>query len=92
MRIKFVRKVKGEEMIVEFEKKYGSFDNLKRYIEENRGDYMALMDYEDWKHFIENPEVVVEEGRITVTDVAFLTVQKLGLLEASDYINNSIAK
>jgi DNA-binding transcriptional ArsR family regulator len=82
MRIKFVRKVKGEEMIKEFEKKYGSLENLERYIKENKKDYIALMNYEDWKHFIKNPEVVVEEGKIIVTDTAFLTVQKLQILEA----------
>ena len=82
MQIKFVRKVKGEEIVNEFEKKYGSLGNLERYTERNKKDYIALMDYEDWKHFIENPEVIVEEGEIIVTDAAFLTVQKLELLEA----------
>jgi len=82
MRIKFVRKIKGEEMIKEFEKKYGSLQNLDRYIKENKRDYIALMNYEDWKHFIENPEIVVEEGEIIVTDATFLTVQKLELLDA----------
>jgi DNA-binding transcriptional ArsR family regulator len=82
MRIKFVRRVKGGEMVNEFEKKYDSLENLKRHIKENKEDYIALMDYEDWKHFIENPEVIVEEGEIIVTDAAFLTVQKLELLEA----------
>ena len=32
MRIKFVRKIKGEEMITEFEKEYGSLENLESYI------------------------------------------------------------
>ena len=75
MRVKFVRKAKGGEMVNEFEKKYGSLENLESYIEENKEDYIALMDYEDWKHFIENPEVIVEEGEIFVTEAAFLTVQ-----------------
>ena len=82
MRVKFVRKAKGEEMIRQFEKKYGSLENLKRYTKEHKKDYIAVMDYEDWKHFIENPEVIVEEGEIIVTDAAFLTVQKLELIEA----------
>ena len=43
MRIKSVRKVKGEEMIKEFEKKYGCLRIFERYIKENRGDYIALM-------------------------------------------------
>ena len=55
-------------MIKEFEKKYGSLRNLERYIKENKGDQLALVNYEDWKYFIENPEVVVEEGEIIVTD------------------------
>jgi hypothetical protein len=63
MRIKFVRKVKGEEMIKEFEKKYGSLKNLKRHIKENKRDYIALMNYEDWEHFIENPEIWLRKGK-----------------------------
>ena len=85
MRIKFVRKVKGEEMVREFEKKHGSLENLERYIEENKEDYIALMDYEDWQHFIENPAVVVEEGEIMVTDAAFLN-DDLEELEAAGLI------
>ena len=82
MQIKFVRKVKAEELIKEFEKKYGSLEKLRRYLERHPDDYVALIDYEDWMHFLENPDIEVEEGEIFVTDVSFLTPQKLQLLEA----------
>ncbi len=82
MRIKFVRKVRAEELVREFERKYGSLERLERYLRDHPDDYVALMDYEDWKHFLANPDVEVEEGEIVVTDVSFLTPQKLQILEA----------
>ena len=82
MRIKFVRKVRAEELVKEFERKYGSLERLERYLKDHPDDYVALMDYEDWKHFLANPDVEVEEGEIVVTDVSFLTPQKLQILEA----------
>ena len=82
MRIKFVRKVKAEELVREFEKKYGSLERLERYLREHPDDYVALMDYEDWKHFLQHPDVEVEEGEVVVTDISFLTPQKLQILEA----------
>ena len=82
MRIKFVRKVRAEELVKEFERKYGSLERLERYLKDHPDDYVALMDYEDWKHFLANSDVEVEEGEIVVTDVSFLTPQKLQILEA----------
>jgi len=82
MQIKFVRKVRAEELVKEFERKYGSLERLERYLKDHPDDYVALMDYEDWKHFIANPDVEVEEGEIIVTDISFLTPQKLQILEA----------
>lgn len=82
MQIKFVRKVKAKEMIKEFEKKYGSLEKLRRYVERNPDDYIALMDYEDWVHFLQNPDIDVEEGEVVITDISFLTPQKLQILEA----------
>lgn len=82
MQIKFVRKVKGSELVKEFERKYGSLEKLRRYLEKYPDDYVALMDYEDWIHCLKNPDIEIEEGEIIVTDVSFLTPQKLQILEA----------
>ncbi len=82
MQIRFVRKVKAKEMIKEFEKKYGSLEKFRRYVERNPDDYIALMDYEDWVHFLQNPDIDVEEGEVVITDISFLTPQKLQILEA----------
>ena len=82
MRIKFVRKIRAEELVREFERKYGSLERLERYLKEHPDDYVALMDYEDWKHFLQNPDMEVEEGKVVVTDISFLTPQKLQILEA----------
>ena len=62
MLIKFVRRVRAKDLIKEFERRYGSLERLKRYLESHPDDYVALMDYEDWKHLLENPDVEVEEG------------------------------
>ncbi len=82
MQVKFVRKVKASELVKEFERKYGSLEKLKRYLEKHPDDYVALMDYEDWIHCLKNPDIEVEEGEIVVTDLSFLTPQKLQILEA----------
>jgi DNA-binding transcriptional ArsR family regulator len=82
MQVKFVRKVKASELVKEFERKYGSLERLKRYLDEHPDDYVALMDYEDWVHCLKNPDIEIEEGEIVVTDVSFLTPQKLQILEA----------
>mgnify|MGYP000563049977 FL=1 len=71
MQIKFVRKVKARDMIKEFEKKYGSLEKLKRYLERNPDDYVALMDYDDWVHFLANPEIEIEEGEVIVQTFHF---------------------
>jgi len=73
MQIKFVRKIKASELIKDFEKKYGSLDKLKRYLERNPSDYVALIDYEDWIYCLENPDIEIEEGEIIVSDISFLT-------------------
>ena len=72
MLIKFVRKIGAKDLIKEFEKKYGSLEKLGRYLERYPDDYVALMDYENWKHLLENPDVEVEEGKIFVTNFSFL--------------------
>ncbi|WP_290900111.1 hypothetical protein [Ferroglobus sp.] len=72
MQIKFVRKVRAKDLIKEFEKKYGSLERLERYLKRHPDDYVALMNYEDWKHLLENPDVEVEEGVIIVTNTSFL--------------------
>jgi len=82
MQVKFVRKVKASELVKEFERKYGSLERLKRYLDKHPDDYVALMDYEDWVHCLKNPDIEIEEGEIVVTDVSFLTPQKLQILEA----------
>ena len=82
MQVRFVRKVKASELVKEFERKYGSLEKLKRYLEKHPNDYVALMDYEDWIHCLKNPDIEIEEGEIVVTDVSFLTPQKLQILEA----------
>ncbi len=82
MQIRFVRKVKASELVKEFERKYGSLEKLKRYLDKHPDDYVALMDYEDWVHCLKNPDIEIEEGEIIVTDTSFLTPQKLQILEA----------
>ncbi len=82
MQVKFVRKVKASELVKEFERKYGSLERLKGYLEKHPDDYVALMDYEDWIHCLKNPDIEIEEGEIVVTDVSFLTPQKLQILKA----------
>lgn len=82
MQIRFVRRIKAKDMIKEFERKYGNIEKLKRYLERNPDDYTALMDYDDWLHFLENPGIEIEEGEIIVSDISFLTPQKLQILEA----------
>jgi len=82
MQIRFVRRIKAKDMIKEFERKYGNIEKLKRYLERNPDDYTALMDYDDWLHFLENPRIEIEEGEIIVSDISFLTPQKLQILEA----------
>ena len=72
MLIKFVRRVRAKDLIKEFEKKYSSLERLERYLKRYPDDYVALMDYEDWKHLLENPDVEVEEGKIFVTNFSFL--------------------
>jgi DNA-binding transcriptional ArsR family regulator len=87
MQVKFVRKVKAEELVKEFERKYGSLEKLKKYLEKHPNDYVALMDYEDWIHCLNNPNIEIEEGEIIVTNISFLTPQKLQILEAVKKFN-----
>ncbi len=70
--IERLRKVKAKELIREFGRKYGSLERLERHLKRHPDDYVALMDYEDWKHFLGNPDIESEEGEIFVTNFSFL--------------------
>ncbi len=82
MRVRFVKELKAEEKIREFEEKYGTVENLEAYLRRRPEDVLAQIDLEDWRYLLEHPGVRVVEGEVRVSAEALLTKNELQILSA----------
>ncbi|WP_211261730.1 HVO_A0114 family putative DNA-binding protein [Methanobrevibacter filiformis] len=79
-----MRKIKGKELIEEFETIYGSINHLKEIIEKEEKNMKLEMDFEDWEYFLENPEEEMEQERILYDNPTFTMID----LKILDTIKN----
>lgn len=82
MRVRFVKELKAEEKIREFEEKYGTVENLEAYLRRRPEDVLAQIDLEDWRYLLKHPGARVVEGEVRVSTGALLTKN-----EQPDYKN-----
>ena len=80
MIINLIKKQKGYEVIKEFHKKYGSFENLEKLYKDT-GSNLFLVDLENWKIFQENPDETLESMEIKIADKLILTEIELKILD-----------
>jgi predicted HTH transcriptional regulator len=88
MIITLIKKQKGNEVLKEFEMKYGSLKEAERLYKETANP-LFLVDCENWKYFKDNPDEELESGITRVTNKLTLTEMKLEIL---DFIKNEKPK
>ncbi|HUX98944.1 MAG TPA: winged helix-turn-helix transcriptional regulator [Candidatus Deferrimicrobium sp.] len=64
MKITFIKEITSQELIHDFEKTYGSLERLEEFLKRNPDNMKALVDFEDWKYHLENPDVIKETKSI----------------------------
>lgn len=75
MRITLIKETKGNELIQEFEKTYGSLNRLEKLHERNHDNMKIYMDLDDWKYYSDHPDEIIENGKTIITEK--LTLGKL---------------
>lgn len=84
MMITLIKRIKGTEVIKDLTEKYGSKKELERLYESTQ-DVELLVDLENWKYFLQNPNETLEEGKSIVTNKLELTESDLELLSTIKY-------
>ena len=59
IKISLIKETTGKEVVEELKKKYGAIENLKRLVEKHPENFLYQLDLEDWKTYLEHPEVKV---------------------------------
>ena len=91
LEIKLVRKLKGKDLIEDFEGSYKSLDNLKKVFEKEKTNAGLDIDLNDWLYSLDNPDEVIEQEKIIYTnnkDIQTLELDLLSLIK--DYKPKSI--
>ncbi|MDR0912696.1 MAG: MarR family transcriptional regulator [Methanobrevibacter sp.] len=81
IKIKLTRKIKGKDLIKEFECGYGTLSYLKNIIEKGKGNMKLEMDLEDWEYFLEHPEEEMEQERIVYDENPSFNMIDLQILD-----------
>lgn len=84
MMITLIKRLKGTEVIQDLTKKYGSKKELERLYEVTN-DVEMLVDLENWKYFLKNPEETLERGESLVTNKINLSELDFELLSTIKY-------
>jgi predicted HTH transcriptional regulator len=87
--INLVRNIKAKKMISEFNRTYGSIESLKRAFERDPENVKLQMDLGDWEYFIKNPNEIIKDGKILMTDE--INIGKLEL-EIINFVKNKKPK
>ncbi len=67
IKISLIKETTGKEVVEELKKKYGVIENLKRLVEKHPENFLYQLDLEDWKTYLEHPEV-----KVTNTDIKLI--------------------
>jgi len=80
MKITLIKEITSQKLIQNFEKTYGSLEHLEVFLSRNPDNMKALVDLEDWKYHLNNPDIIKETKSI-VTHEAALGKLELMLLD-----------
>jgi hypothetical protein len=78
--ITLTRTITGKELNENYEKKYGSIEQLEKELEKDDNNMKLYSDLEDWKFFGKHPEDIINEGKTILTNTLTLTTLELELL------------
>ncbi|RAP43436.1 MAG: hypothetical protein BZ135_09345 [Methanosphaera sp. rholeuAM6] len=84
MMISLIKRIKGTDVIKELTEKYGSKKELERLYESTK-DVEMLVDLENWRFFLENPNETLEKGESIVTNKINLTEFDFEILSTIKY-------
>lgn len=88
MIITLTKEQKGSDVIKDLEDKYGSHKHLEALYKKT-GNNLYLVDLNNWDYFIDNPEEMLEQSKMLVTNNPNLSELKLKIL---DFIKNEHPK
>jgi len=78
--IKMIRTIPAKKMIEEFEKMYGSIEQLEKVLKNKGGDMKMKMDLDDWKYFKKNPEEEIEDGKTIFRNSSSISMLEIELM------------
>lgn len=85
--IRMIRTIHAIDMIKEFEKMYGSIEQLEKVLKKGEGDMKMKMDLDDWKYFLKNPYEEIQDGKTIFRDHTTISTLELELMNFIKYDN-----
>lgn len=81
MRVTFLRKTTGREIVERLQETYGSCEKLERLYKSNPDNMKVYTDLNDYSYYTRNPEEAVEETRSIFLEKPWLDSLELELLD-----------
>lgn len=86
----------GKEIIKDYERKYGSMNNLKEIIKSDPENMKTNFDLEEWEYYLKHPDEKVKDGKTIYRDYNSITMLELELMNFIKHENpksiNELAK
>ena len=70
MKITLIKEITSQELIHTFETIYGSIERLEEFLKRNPDNMKALIDLDDWKYHLQNPDIIKETKSIVTHDAS----------------------
>ena len=70
MKITLIKEITSQELIHTFETTYGSIERLEDFLKRNPDNMKALVDLDDWKYHLQNPDIIKETKSIVTHDAS----------------------
>jgi predicted HTH transcriptional regulator len=94
--IKMTNITTGKEIIKDYERKYGSMNNLKEIIKSDPENMKTNFDLEEWEYYLKHPDEKVKDGKTIYRDYNSITMLELELMNFIKHENpksiNELAK
>jgi len=78
--IRMIKKTDGKTIVEDYEKTYGSIENLEKILKRNPKDAKAHYDLNDWKYFKKHPDEEVNDGKTIFRDHSSISTLELELM------------
>jgi predicted HTH transcriptional regulator len=81
------RTIPAKDLVKEFEKTYGSIEQLEKVLEKGERDIKMAGDLDDWKYFLENPDEEIKDRKTIFRDHTTISTLELELMNFIKYDN-----